>query len=48
VDTIPKGENIITVEDMEEKGSIAKKTWHGKVHRYDKLRGIWKRGTSVF
>jgi len=37
--TIPKGENIITLEDMEEKGSIVRKMWHGTVYRHNRLRG---------
>ena len=48
VDTKPKEENIITVEDMEEKGSTARKMWHSRVLRHDRFRGSWKCGTSVF
>jgi hypothetical protein len=46
VDTKPKEENIIMLEDMEEEGSTARKVWHSRVHRHD--RGSWKCGTSVF
>ena len=48
VDTISKGENIITLKDMEEEGSTARKMWHSRVHRHDRFRGSWKCGTSVF
>jgi len=37
--TIPKGENIITLKDMEEKGSTIRKMWHSGVYRHDRLRG---------
>ena len=37
--TIPKGEKIITVEDMEGKGITVKKMWHNRVYRHDTLRG---------
>ena len=37
--TIPKGENIITLEDMEEEGSTVRKMWHNKVSRHNKLKG---------
>jgi len=28
MDITPKGENVITLEDMEEKGSTIRKMWH--------------------
>jgi len=38
--TIPKGENIITLEDMEEEGGTVRKMWHGTVYRHNRLKGI--------
>jgi len=37
--TIPKGENIITLEDMEEEGSKIRKIWHNTIYRHNRLRG---------
>jgi len=43
--TIPKGENIITLEDMEEEGSTVRKMWHNAIytdtaqHRDNRLGG---------
>jgi len=37
--TIPKGENIIALEDMEEEGSTVRKMWHGTVYRHNRFRG---------
>jgi len=37
--TITKGENIITLEDMEEEGSAVRKMWHGTVYKHNRLRG---------
>jgi len=43
--TIPKGENNITLEDMEEEGSTVRKMWHNVTysdttqHRHNRLRG---------
>jgi len=36
--TTPKGENIITLEDMEEKGSTVGKKWHSTMYRHNRLR----------
>jgi len=38
-DTITRGENIITLEDMEEEGSRFRKMWHGTVYIHNRLRG---------
>ena len=47
--TITRGENIITLEDMEEEeGSRFRKMWHGTVYKHDKLRGSQKYETSMF
>jgi len=45
---IPKGENIITLEDMEEEGSTVIKIWHSTVYRHDRLRGSRKYENSMF
>ena len=37
--TIPKEENIITLEDMEEEGSTVRKMWHITIYRHNRLRG---------
>jgi len=37
--TIPKGENIIALEDMEEEGSTVRKMWHSIIYRHNRLRG---------
>jgi hypothetical protein len=38
--TISKGENvIITLEDMEEKGSTVRKGWHDTMYRHTRIRG---------
>jgi len=36
--TIPKGENIIILEDMEEEGSTVRKMWHSTVYKHNKLK----------
>jgi len=36
--TIAKGENIITLEDMEEEGSTVRKMWHS-MYSHNRLRG---------
>jgi len=36
--TTPKGENIITLEDMEEKGSTVRKMWHSTMYKHNRLR----------
>ena len=46
--TILKGENIITLKDVEEEGSTVRKMWHGTVYRHDKLKGSRKYETSMF
>jgi len=37
--TIPKEENIITLEDMEEEGNTVKQMWLGTVYKHDRVRG---------
>jgi len=37
--TLPKGENIITLEDMEEEGSTIRKMWHSTIYKHSRLRG---------
>jgi len=45
MDITPKGENNITLEDMEEEGSTVRKMWHSikysgtTQHRHKRLRG---------
>ena len=39
IGTIPKGENIITLEDVEEEGSAVKNMWHNTMYRHNKLKG---------
>jgi len=39
METIRKGENIIMLGDMEEKGSTVKKRWDCTMHKHDRLKG---------
>jgi len=45
---IPKGENIITLQGMEEEGSTARNMWHNLVYRQSRLRRNSEYEISVF
>jgi len=37
--TIPKEENIMTIQGIEEEGIVVRKMWHSSVYRHNRPRG---------